>query len=376
MSDGAEETGMRPWAVVLIVWTVFGLIESTKAYITLRVRYGVAGFGHALVGNMPWWLFWALLTPPIVALARRFRLDNGRLRAVAVHTLAAFVFGLVHLALTGVLYFRTHTRALGQIPNEMVQIQRFIDSYLILDLVTYGAVVVCFWAWDFHRRYRAEERAAAKLQIRAAQMESTLTQARLDALRMELNPHFLFNTLNAISGLVRRSENGAAISMLARLGDLLRVTLERDTEQEVPLETELEFLSGYLEIERIRFHDRLSVDLDVDPAALPALVPTMILQPLVENAVRHGIAPTPGPGRVSIGAHRANGSLVLEVRDSGAGFDVGGNGHRGVGLSNTESRLSQLYGEGARLEIANDRGAAVTVTLPFHTGSEEVLHDE
>jgi sensor histidine kinase YesM len=326
---------------------------------------------------MPWWLFWALLTPIVALLARRFRLDTRRWTAVLIHMAAAVVLSLIHLSLTGVLYYRTHTRGLPQIPNALTQIERFIDGYLILDLLAYGAIVGCCWAFDFYRRFRVEERAAAALQVRAARLESSMNQAKLDALRMELNPHFLFNTLNAISGLVRRSENAAAVSMLARLGDLLRATLDRDAGQEVPLETELDFLAGYLEIERIRFHDRLSVEMDVDPAALSALVPTKILQPLVENAVRHGIAPLPGPGRDSVGAHRENGRLVLVVRDTGGGFSTNGAGRWGVGLSNTRSRLEQLYGGEASLVIGDgESGGTVSVTLPCRTCAEEVMHDE
>jgi LytS/YehU family sensor histidine kinase len=196
-----------------------------------------------------------------------------------------------------------------------------------------------------------------------------MTEARLNALRMELHPHFLFNTLNAISGLVRRREIDAAVRMLARLGELLRVTLERGSVQQVPLERELSFLRLYLEIERIRFHDRLGVDFEVDPEVLDALVPTLILQPLVENAVRHGVARLSGPGRVGVRAARQDGKLILQVADTGAGFQAGNGGTRlGVGLSNTRARLEQLYGADAAMMLDNGPagGALVTVTLPYH----------
>jgi LytS/YehU family sensor histidine kinase len=293
---------------------------------------------------------------------------------VVVHVGAAALLTVIHLSVTGALYWFTNTRGSLQMPSMVWQIRSLIQGYGMLDLVTYGGIVGAVFAVDFYRRFRDEEITTAGLQLRAAQLESTMNQARLDALRMELNPHFLFNTLNAISGLVRRNENDAAVSMLARLGDLLRVTLERDSAQEVPLETELEVLQSYLAIERIRFHDRLVVDVDVQPNALSALVPTLILQPLVENAVRHGVAPVPGPGRVSIAARRTNGHLVIEVRDTGPGFrENSGKTRRGVGLTNTASRLEQLYGDHAHLDLGTNPGggAAVSMTLPFRTGSEE-----
>jgi signal transduction histidine kinase len=369
------QLGRNGRLVVLGLWTFLGLLESTNAYVGAQLRDYPADWGSALIGNMPWWYFWAALTPVALLLARRFRFDGGHaVRSVVVHVGAAALLTVIHLSVTGALYWFTNTRGSLQMPSMVWQIRSLIQGYGMLDLVTYGGIVGAVFAVDFYRRFRDEEITTAGLQLRAAQLESTMNQARLDALRMELNPHFLFNTLNAISGLVRRNENDAAVSMLARLGDLLRVTLERDSAQEVPLETELEVLQSYLAIERIRFHDRLVVDVDVQPNALSALVPTLILQPLVENAVRHGVAPVPGPGRVSIAARRTNGHLVIEVRDTGPGFrENSGKTRRGVGLTNTASRLEQLYGDHAHLDLGTNPGggAAVSMTLPFRTGSEE-----
>jgi two-component system, LytTR family, sensor kinase len=369
------QLGRNGRLVVLGVWTFLGLLETTNAYVGAQLRGYPSDWSTAFIGNMPWWYLWAALTPVALFLARRFRFDGGHaVRSVAVHLGAAALLTLVHLSITGALYWFTNTRGSPQMPSMLWQIRGLLQNYVMLDLVTYGGIVGAVFAVDFYRRFREEALTTTRLELRAAQLESTMNQARLDALRMELNPHFLFNTLNAISGLVRRSENDAAVSMLARLGDLLRITLERDSAQEVPLETELEVLHSYLEIERIRFHDRLVVDVAVQPEALPALVPTLILQPLVENAVRHGIAPVPGPGRVSIAAQRTNGNLVIEVRDTGPGFiESAGTSRRGVGLTNTASRLQQLYGKDAHLDVGTNPGggASVSMTLPFRTGSEE-----
>ncbi|HSM37177.1 MAG TPA: histidine kinase [Longimicrobiales bacterium] len=369
----------RDRLLILAFWTVFGLLESSSAFVNMRLAGNPADWPTALVGNMPWWLMWGALTPLAIFVARRFRFDrDGWVVAGSAHFLAAFLAVALHTIVVGTLYYLTHTRGLvfpvGQ-PTTLtgpffVQTLRntwvnFMRTYLVVNLATYWVIVGGYYAFEFYRRYRDEE-------LRATRMREHLTEARLNALRMELNPHFLFNTLNAISGLVRRSENEAAVRVLARLGDLLRLTLERGGDHRVPLEEELELLRVYLEIERVRFHDRLSVDVQVDDAALDGMVPTLILQPLVENAVRHGVAPLPDAGRIRVGAQRLNGDLVLEVADSGEGFarltlpepspDGGG-----VGLSNTQARLAELYGDRARmtLGVAPEGGGLVRIVLPY-----------
>jgi two-component system LytT family sensor kinase len=189
-------------------------------------------------------------------------------------------------------------------------------------------------------------------------------------LRMELNPHFLYNALNAIAGLVRRQDGARAVEMLARLGTLLRLTLERDSGHEVTLGRELELLDLYLDIERTRFSDRLRVDLDVPAAMLEALVPAFVLQPLVENAIRHGIAPVPEPGWVRIAASAHGGTLAIEIADTGPGVPAEASRSQGVGLRNTRARLAQLYGgsAGLRLERGAAGGTIATLWLPFRAG--------
>jgi sensor histidine kinase YesM len=196
-----------------------------------------------------------------------------------------------------------------------------------------------------------------------------LTLAQLEALKMQLHPHFLFNTLHSISALVHRDPD-AADRMIARLGDFLRLTLENSGAAEVSLQKELEFLTCYLEIERVRFQDRLTTSVEVEPSALDSPVPNLILQPIVENALRHGVAQSSAPGRVEISAKRENGSLRIRVRDNGPGLNrVTGSREafkEGVGLSNTRARLEQLYGESHRFEMSDapDGGLLVTMVIP------------
>ena len=211
----------------------------------------------------------------------------------------------------------------------------------------------------YYGRYRERELTASRLQ-------GQLAHAQLQALRMQLNPHFLFNALNSISMLVRGNRNDEAVRMLAGLGDLLRGVLEEDRPNEVPLREELDFLGRYLAIEQIRA-GRLQVLVEVPPELMEACVPNLILQPLVENAIRHGIARSSAAGLVEIGAWRENGSLLLSVRDDGPGLAGAESGREGVGLSNTRARLARMYGDRQRLELANAEGggARVTIRLPY-----------
>jgi two-component system, LytTR family, sensor kinase len=382
-------TRTRTAALVVALWTGLGLLESSKAWVAERLRGGPWGFGWALVGNMPWWWGWALLTPLVFLLARRFRLDGPRWpRAAPVHLAAGTLLSLAHLAAVAPLYWYTHTRHLAaadplvaaRTPSAWAQFEQFVDNYLIVELATYGMVVALCTALDLHRRWREREVAALQLEARTAVLESQMAEARLHALRAELNPHFLFNALNAASGLVRRGEGTAAVEMLARLGELLRLTLERGgahggaggrAAHEVPLGEELAVLRLYLDIERVRFSDRLAVTLDVPADAEAVPVPVFVLQPLVENAIRHGVAPMPGPGRVRVSARLEagphGGRLRLEVADSGPGFAsrAVARGH-GIGLANTRARLAALHGDAATLSTgqAPEGGALVVLELP------------
>jgi sensor histidine kinase YesM len=295
--------------------------------------------------------------------------------AVAIHLIASLVASAGHLAAVGALYWWTITRpvlrflpaaAQARVGTPLGQIEAFFNGYLVVDVMTYGAVVAAWYALEFHRRLRERDRAALALEARAATLEAQMHEARLSALRMELNPHFLFNALNSVAGLVRRGDGPRAIEVLSRLGGLLRLTLERQEGHEVPLGRELELLDLYLGIERVRFLDRLSVEVEVDPAARDALVPAFVLQPLVENAVRHGIARVPEPGRITIGARLVGPDLAIEITDTGPGIATGPRPGEGLGLRNTRARLEQLYGSAAalRLERRPSGGTIATLSLP------------
>jgi two-component system LytT family sensor kinase len=353
------------------VWTILGLLESAKAYYSLGARGLPRFWWWVLYANMPWWYGWALLTPPALWIARRWPMSGAHLRrAVAIHVAAAGAFATAHSVGTGVVtHWLTRGRAM---PTAGRQISAFFTNYFIVDLVIYAAIVGVYFAVVYAQRWRESTVAAAQLETRAARLELGIADARLQALRMELNPHFLFNTLNAISGLVRRQENDAAVGMLARLGDLLRSTLDRSLPQEITVDDELALLRQYLDIEQARFGARLVVHVDVDPAVTDALVPTLLCQPLVENAVRHGVARRSGPVAVSLRAWREGSALTIQVRDTGRG--LGSSPVReGIGLSNTRARLRALYGESAALNLddAPGGGATATVHIPFHVATRD-----
>jgi sensor histidine kinase YesM len=249
------------------------------------------------------------------------------------------------------------------------------------DLIIYFAVVAGGFARDYFGRYRARREEslrlraeAVQLQAQSAQLQAQLADARLSALRTQLNPHFLFNTLNAISTLVERDPRGVR-RMIARLSELLRYSLATANDQEAPLERELEFVERYLEIMQVRFEGKLEVQTDIETGVRDALVPTLLLQTLVENAVKHGIDRLKSGGRIEIGARRVGEQLVIHVRDNGPGVDAAmrAAGEReGVGLRNTRARLGQLYGDAYRLtlEPAHDGRTVVSVTVPFHTTAD------
>jgi signal transduction histidine kinase len=367
---------MHPRAASLIFafWALLGLLESSKAFLAEQLRGeagivpGVArGWDAALVGNMPWWLLWAFLTPFIFRLSAQFRLDGRRWpQSAAVHFGAGTALSALHVVVAGTLYYYTNTRG-GPIGSAGAQVESILDAYLVVNVMTYCAVVGAWHALEFARTARDRERAALRLEARAAALEAQMAEARLGMLRMQLDPHFLFNSLNGVSGLVRKGDEAGAVEMLARLGELLRLSLEQRDAHQVTLAREIECLELYLSIERARFGERLLVEWEIGQSLTDALVPAFVLQPLAENAVRHGIAMVPGAGTLRISARAEGSTLLLEVADTGPGLGSRQSGRSGIGLANTRARLEQLYGSSAGLRLENGprRGTVVTVTLPL-----------
>ena len=364
-SGRMQKAWIPPARWVFLAATLLGLFSTAQSYRldSLNPRPSAAPVWPLAVLNLALWFVPALLVSPIFRLAARVRLDSDRwLRALLTHAGAALTCSVLHAgSLLGVRLLLW--REIGYMPRERLITfaqHHYLDN-LDWTLVTYAAIVGLSYAVNYYREAQART-------LREAHLETSLMEARLKTLEAELHPHFLFNTLHAISTLVH-TDPEAADRMISRLSDLLRLTFDRSGAAGVPLKEELEFLQKYLEIEQIRFQDRLAVRFDIDPESLDVEVPRLILQPLVENAIKHGLSPKSGHGMVQVSAKRRDQNIWIEVRDNGVGLS-----HRararftnGVGLSNTRARLEYLYGSGHRLDFSDGNGGlAVQLLIPVH----------
>ena len=334
------------WSIPAVMVTVSGLAQGRSATVLQAfLAEGVA------------WYFWAFLAPAIFAVVRRWPFD-GRTwrRAIAAHAAAALAFSLAYGFVATVLFLR-----FGSAVPESASLLGFV-VWVPFGLIPYGATASVGAAVEYSRRLRERE-------LHASRVETQLVESRLGTLRMQLQPHFLFNALNTVAMLVRQGDQQTSVRVLARLSDLLRLILDEARGAEVSLSEELEVVRRYLEIEEVRFGDRLRVEIDADERARSARVPSLLLQPLIENSIRHAIARKAAAGRIRLEARAGNGRLRLSLSDDGpgfpAGFEIGQSD--GIGLRNTASRLRYLYGENATLETgaSAEGGAEVRVTIPF-----------
>jgi sensor histidine kinase YesM len=342
------------WLLGFAFWTLLGLSFAGHFYISATKAGFYVTWKEAVTNSLEDWYVFAVLSIPVIYLSRRYHFEGGKwARSLTIHLPGTIAFSLSYMVLRAeVASWQSSTGFQEAFKSLLVKIWPYT-------LLIYWVIVVVNHAFDYYQKYRERE-------LRALDLEKRLAQAKLQALQMQLNPHFLFNTLHSISSLMHRDVE-AADRMIVRLSDLLRAALEGSDTQEVELQDELEFLKRYLEIEQTRLGDRLTVKMDIEPDTLRARVPNLILQPLVENAIRHGIEPRARPGRIELRAQRQNGTLALEVRDNGTGLPEGKAIDEGVGLSNTRARLRGLYGEahGFNLKPVEGGGLLVQVTIPF-----------
>jgi sensor histidine kinase YesM len=310
----------------------------------------------------------------MLILIRRYPLQRGRIRSS--------LFGLF-LGSLGIYVVVANLRFILRIlPNLWlsdsldlpIDWAHYVVSTLLvmpLDFLTYSGFFAATFAIVYHFKYRQRGEEALQLQLRTAQLESDLARAELSVLRGQLHPHFLFNSFNAVASLVRQKRNESAVEIIAQLSALLRLAIERTGRQELPLDEEIDFIRRYLEIEQVRFGEKLRLDFALDPAALDGSVPNLVLQPLVENAIKHGISRRTRPGTVRLAAQRVNGRLQLEVVDDGPdGSPVSPEGtdeRKGIGLSNTRARLEKIYGTDYHLEMTPrpEGGMRVSLDLPW-----------
>jgi len=344
--------------IVLGLWTLYGVSLGLNSYFVRASLGRPIPFEISISLELLYTTLWALLTPVIVLLARRFPITKQ-----TWHTgVAVQIAGLICLGMAQKLLWELLGRMVAPTffgPLNLKTLVPTLAATMDTAAMLYLFVVASTYAVSYYKSAKEQE-------LRASRLEGQLMQSQLMALKAQLHPHFLFNTLNTISALVRE-EPEAAERMIARLSDLLRSSLENVGAQEVSLRKELDLVQRYLDIQQVRFEDRLRVNFEIDPGTLDAVVPNLLLQPLVENAIRHGLADRLEGGELAISAHRMNGSLRLAVRDNGCGLP-GDSMREGVGLSNTRARLRQLYGDAQEIELRNlpPGGAEVIVTIPFH----------
>jgi two-component system, LytTR family, sensor kinase len=366
--------GIR-WRWILLyvgLWTFLALLSAVQVYVSMLVFERPIPVALALERALEEWYLWALIGLGVIGLGQLIPFESGRgTRWGLIHAGASVVTSVLFVALYA-LVLQGQRSIDGTLFTFTYVFKKVILHYFLVNVSMYWLFLLAQQGWHYFNRYRERERQAIEL-------KSQLSQARLDALRMQLNPHFLFNTLHTISALIHDHPDDAD-RMVARLSDLLRASLEGPATQEVPLRQELVFLDRYLEIEQIRFEDHLTIRREVENEALDAVVPFLILQPLVENAIRHGVEAVNQKGRILIRAQRRQGKLELAVADNGPGFPQIDDLPRreGVGLANTRSRLRHLYGDRHQVEFLEVPGGGLEVrlTLPlqFPRAGKELTH--
>jgi signal transduction histidine kinase len=350
----------QPWLLGFGVWTVLGLLSAVQTSIYFMRDGRPVPWPPLVIDRLADWYTCAIFTPLFFWIVRAIPWERSRWwRSLGVQTLVA-------LACVPIKYLMYAGIVAWLIPDfRSVVVGRMIVGNFVYEFMAFAAMFAVIHAVEFNRR--AMENTA-----RAARLEARLAEARLETLTAQLQPHFLFNTLHAISTLMHRDVE-AADTMLARLGDLLRRTLDGRDRPEVPLAEELRLLESYLDIARVRFEDRLTLDVSIATETTAALVPRFVLQPLVENALQHGIGSREGSGRVTIRATRTGERLHLSVSDDGPGIALQGNGfpREGIGLTNTRERLRERYGGDHSLQLTkgDDGGLLVAVDIPFRTAA-------
>ena len=360
----------RFWAALWLAGTiVLGAVLAWDARAWLAGAPG-ASFRETDLGTWPVEVTWWFLAPLVLWLQSRLTLLDRRWPwALLLHVMMAGLITGLFVVLDAVRLLVANHLPWSFLPT-IIQDLHSSGRWSYLPLLIYCMAVIALYAVSFYREWRAGQQLTGELRLANARLETRLVQSSLDALKMQLHPHFLFNTLNSITSLIRNNRTQEAEDVVAGLGDLLRRALDHRKEAMETLELELEFLRRYFDIERIRFQDRLQIEYDIAPDCMLALVPCLLLQPLAENAMKHGISRDPGARLLRISARHERSQLVLTVYNDGPPLPrdelISG---AGIGVQNTRARLHMLYGDEARFELRDQppRGVLARITFPFNT---------
>jgi two-component system, LytTR family, sensor kinase len=351
------------WIWIASLWLGFGLVDATQTVFVMRSQGMHHAWGILFFTSVVAWAVWALATPLVMRLGRRFPpVKPASIVTWLAHLAACAVIGLTFSAWTSGLDFILNPYAYASRSKSFMHLWfNDFSNGILAFLLLYAAILAVNYALDSKARLTRQQTETARL-------NEQLSKAQLDALRRQIEPHFLFNTLNAVTGLVREGRNETAVSMIAELSDFLRRVLNDSSRQEVPLGEEMEFAQRYLEIQKVRFAERLQLSVDVPDELLLAQVPTLILQPIVENAVKHGIAKRSQGGQIRIVAFRSNGDLTVRVYNDGPSLPASWETQQsGIGIANMRTRLRSLYGDAFALLLENREtgGVEVSVSVPF-----------
>jgi len=351
------------WLWIAAIWSGVGLFDATQTVFVMRSEGMHHAWGRLFATLTISWLPWALATPLVLRLGHQYPPAQWRrLSTWGAHFAAFAAIGLAFAAWTSALeeWLNPYAPPPGPPPFTTLWLGKFYSG-LLSSVVLYGFILAVSYLLDSRDRLAFQETETARL-------NEQLSKAQLNALRQQIEPHFLFNALNAIAGLVREQRNDAAVTMIAGLSDCLRRAMADSNRQQVALGEELEFVQKYLDIQKARFADRLQIIVDVPRELFPAQVPSLILQPMVENAIKHGIAKRVQGGAIRIAGFRCNGKLTLSVYNDGPSLPSGWEETQsGIGISNVRNRLQGLYGDGFEFSMRNQSsgGVEVSISVPF-----------
>jgi len=355
--------------ISFVIFFLVATLYAIESYLYYAVQGNPVEFWKKFIYNLSGWLPWAFFVPIIIWMGRRFSFrKEGWYTTCLLHIFASIFFVIFGAFVSYAFSIIINLEPQWSFSRFLV----YIFGSMILMILTYWVIIGICYLFDYYKQIRAHE-------LKTVQMETQLARAQLEVLKSQLQPHFLFNTLHTITGLMFKNVN-LANKMITQLSDLLRFSLEMTDLQEIRLQKEIEFIEIYLNIQKTRFKDRLKVEMDIEPETLDATVPSMILQPIVENAIKHGISPHKKNGKLKIVSRNDNGSLILEVHDNGKGIDLKkeNNLNNGVGISNTVERLKQLYPEMYSFEMdrSSEGGIAVQIKIPFKLFEDSYLSDD